>query len=290
MKLEFLGTRGYIEARTTLHCMHTSCRVTYRGKGAVIDCGEDWVDRLDDMNPRAIVITHAHPDHAGGLKNGAPCPVYATDETWKAIENYPVSRREAITPRKPIEIRGVTFEAFEVEHSTRAPAVGYRITAGRVSVFYVPDLVYIKERADALDIDQDEFVEMMRSRRGSLKTALMDQSFIAGIGNVYSDEVLFQAKLDPGVKCSALDDKKLVKLYATMRDVLKTAIINQADPDKFPATYITRRRSEGEPCPRCSGKIQKRTVSQRSSYVCPKCQKTVTPQPRPMRRRKDEAP
>jgi len=52
--------------------------------------------------------------------------------------------------RKPVAFKDITFEAFKVEHSTRAPAVGYRLTAGRHSVFYVPDLVYIYERADAL--------------------------------------------------------------------------------------------------------------------------------------------
>ena len=53
--------------------------------------------------------------------------------------------------REPIEIEGMTFEAFAVDHSTRAPAVGYRISAGRVTIFYVPDVVWIHDRDEALD-------------------------------------------------------------------------------------------------------------------------------------------
>lgn len=150
MKLTFLGTRGYIDERTPRHRMHASLRAEYRGKWVMVDCGEDWLDEVDRLRPRAIVITHAHPDHAGGLRHGAPCPVYATEATWERLDPYPIRERRTLRPREPVEIRGLSFEAFTVEHSTLAPAVGYRITAGRATVFYVPDLVYIHERADAL--------------------------------------------------------------------------------------------------------------------------------------------
>lgn len=150
MKLTFLGTRGYIDASTRRHRMHASLLVAYRGKSVMIDCGEDWLGRLDEVRPRAIVVTHAHPDHAGGLAQGAPCPVYATEDAWQGMARYPIDERHTLQPRTPTEIRGITFEAFPVEHSTRAPAVGYRITAGKPTIFYVPDLVYIHDRHAAL--------------------------------------------------------------------------------------------------------------------------------------------
>jgi phosphoribosyl 1,2-cyclic phosphodiesterase len=152
VKLTFLGTRGEIEARTRRHRMHTSLEVSYLGRRVMIDAGEDWLGELDDVNPRAIVVTHAHPDHAFGLKEGAPCPVWAPDVVWEEIDDYPIpdEQRHVIEPREPVEIEGITFEAFGVEHSIRAPAVGYRITAGEVTVWYAPDLVYIEERAEAL--------------------------------------------------------------------------------------------------------------------------------------------
>ena len=150
MKLTFLGTRGEIEARTEAHGMHSALLVEYYHRRVMIDCGEDWRGRVEDVAPHAIVLTHAHPDHAWGLKEGAPCPVHATEETWQDIGSYPIEAREVIAPRRPVEIEGVRFEAFAVEHSTRCPAVGYRVSAGAVTLFYGPDLVYIHDREDAL--------------------------------------------------------------------------------------------------------------------------------------------
>lgn len=152
MKLVFLGTRGEIEARTRRHGMHTSLEVAYRGRRVMIDAGEDWLGKLDRVKPRAIVVTHGHPDHAFGLREGAPCPVYATEAAWEAMRDYPIpaKQRKVVRPRKPFEVQGISFEAFTVEHSINAPAVGYRIKAGQASIFYVPDVVYIHERDEAL--------------------------------------------------------------------------------------------------------------------------------------------
>ena len=150
MKLTFLGTRGNIETKTDRHRMHSSLMVTYYGRKVLIDCGEDWLGRVAELNPRALVVTHAHPDHAWGLKNGASCPVYATREAWRGMADFGVQDRRVVVLREPIEIEGMAFEAFPVDHSTRAPAVGYRISAGRVSIFYVPDVVWIHDREAAL--------------------------------------------------------------------------------------------------------------------------------------------
>lgn len=150
MKLIFHGTRGYIDPVTDRHHRHTVCEVQYRGKGVFIDWGEDWLGRFDELRPKAIVITHAHPDHTGGLRDGVPCPVFATSESWENLAELSIPQKHTVIPRKPLQIRGITFEAFRVQHSVRAPAVGYRIRAGQVTVFYVPDLVYIQERGEAL--------------------------------------------------------------------------------------------------------------------------------------------
>ena len=150
MKLGFLGTRANIKARTRRHRMHSSLQVSYYGAKVILDCGQDWLGKLSDWNPDAILVTHAHPDHAFGLKEGTPCPVYATEASWETMHRFEIEERQVVVPREPVEIAGIEFEAFAVDHSTRAPAVGYRITAGRVTIFYVPDVVWIRDREGAL--------------------------------------------------------------------------------------------------------------------------------------------
>jgi len=150
MKLTFLGTRGEIDARTRRHRMHTSLLVSYRSANVMIDCGLDWLGKLKRVDPSAIMLTHAHPDHAWGLKQGAPCPVYAPEKTCQELRHYPIKDRAVIKERTPTKICGITFEAFQVEHSILSPAVGYRVSAGRARIFYAPDLIFIHERTAAL--------------------------------------------------------------------------------------------------------------------------------------------
>ena len=150
MKLTFLGTRGEIEARTRRHRMHSSLLVSYRGRNVMIDCGLDWLGKFERLRPGAIVLTHAHPDHAWGLKKGAPCPVHAPRKTWRTLQGCKIDKRQLIKERDPTKICGITFEAFLVEHSILAPAVAYRMSAGRACIFYGPDLLFIHDRAAAL--------------------------------------------------------------------------------------------------------------------------------------------
>ncbi|TET06744.1 MBL fold metallo-hydrolase [Candidatus Dependentiae bacterium] len=152
MKITFIGTRGYIDAKSRRHRRHSSAIISYRSKRVMIDCGLDWRKKVWKVNPDSIVITHGHPDHAFGLKDGSPCPVYATEPSWEIMKRYPIPApyRYLVKERKPFKLYGITFEAFSVLHSLIAPAVGYRISGGRVLIFYVPDLVYINERYKAL--------------------------------------------------------------------------------------------------------------------------------------------
>jgi phosphoribosyl 1,2-cyclic phosphodiesterase len=106
----------------------------------MIDCGVDWLSRLSSVAPTAIVLTHAHPDHAGGLAKGSPCPVYAAKETLNLLHAFPIHDRREMPAKKAVMIDGVRFKAYPVQHSIRAPAVGYRVSVNGARFFYVPDV------------------------------------------------------------------------------------------------------------------------------------------------------
>jgi phosphoribosyl 1,2-cyclic phosphodiesterase len=148
--LTFLGTRGYLDVRSRRHARHSALAVA-AGRGVLlVDCGEDWLDALPALAPAAILLTHAHPDHAGGLARGAPCPVMAPRHVLEALRSASPIERVAVEARAPRRVCGVTVEAFPVVHSLRAPAVGYRFACGRRRVFYVPDVVSIPDVRAAL--------------------------------------------------------------------------------------------------------------------------------------------
>lgn len=145
---------------------------------------------------------------------------------------------------------------------------------GRIRVIKsVDDFIEDRELGpDALGLDFHEFHELLAGHRGMIKSTLMNQSILAGLGNVYTDEILFQAKIHPRKKTNKLEEDELRHIFNAMSDVLETAIDCQTDPKQFPDSFITPHRSEEDDCPRCGGKIQRTEVSGRGSYFCPRCQ------------------
>ena len=150
VELTFLGTRGEIKVRSRRHRRHSVLLIEHRDARIMIDCGADWFDRLHVIAPTAIVLTHAHLDHAGGLAEGAPCPVYATVETHRLLNRFPIRDRRIISPKKSAAIGATRFKAYRVEHSIRAPAVGYRVSANTGSFFYLPDVARLPKATEAL--------------------------------------------------------------------------------------------------------------------------------------------
>jgi phosphoribosyl 1,2-cyclic phosphodiesterase len=151
MNLEFLGTRGGIKVRSKLHRRHSVLLITHAHARVLIDCGEDWRGHVHDLAPDAILVTHGHPDHVGGLRDGAPCPVYAARRTWRPMRRLPVEAVSLVL-RQRRRIAGLWVTPFPVIHATRAPAVGFRVRAGGVTIAYVPDVIALR-LADLAGVD-----------------------------------------------------------------------------------------------------------------------------------------
>lgn len=126
---------------------------------------------------------------------------------------------------------------------------------------------------DALAVSEKQFLELLEGKTGSIKGVLMDQHVMAGIGNVYSDEMLYQCKVHPKTKTSKLSASEKKQLYKKMKSVLEMAIKKEGVRKDFPKGWLIQHREEGADCPKCDGKVAKIKVGGRSTYFCPSCQK-----------------
>ncbi len=134
---------------------------------------------------------------------------------------------------------------------------------------------YIKKKKigpDVLKAGRGVFEREGKNYSGSVKNFLMSQDKISGIGNIYSDEILFQSKVHPAVKMNKLKGAGLRKLYRNTEKVLKEAIKKNADPRKLPRTWLLTNRKKNGKCPKCGGGVKKIKAGGRSAYYCASCQ------------------
>ncbi len=129
----------------------------------------------------------------------------------------------------------------------------------------------------------DEFAQRFKRRaKTSIKAALLDQTVVAGVGNIYADESLWGAKIHPKRLVKTITDKEFIQLYTDLRDVMNTAIEKGGSTDKNYVNAEGKRgsyldfarafRREGLPCPRCSAPIVKFKHAGRGTHICPVCQ------------------
>jgi formamidopyrimidine-DNA glycosylase len=126
---------------------------------------------------------------------------------------------------------------------------------------------------DALSLKQKDFIKIFQQKKGIIKSALMNQATIAGIGNIYSDEVLYHSYIHPQRKVKDLEKKDLKNIYQKMQEVFKIVIDKKAMPGEFPSNYLAIRRKPNRKCGLCPGIIEKKNVNGRSCYFCNKHQK-----------------
>ncbi|MFX1355368.1 MAG: DNA-formamidopyrimidine glycosylase [Promethearchaeota archaeon] len=126
---------------------------------------------------------------------------------------------------------------------------------------------------DALNMTYKEFLGTLKRKSTISKTFLMNQNIIAGIGNIYSDEILFRTKLNPKTKINEIDENKIKDLFSNIKEVLKYGIENEGDLDSYSSKFLIPHRKKDEKCPVCGTTIERYELSGRHGFYCPKCQK-----------------
>jgi formamidopyrimidine-DNA glycosylase len=136
---------------------------------------------------------------------------------------------------------------------------------------------------EPLEVEFDRFVELFRGRKTPIKSALLNQKLLSGVGNIYADESLFRSGIRPRRRAASLTRKELLGLYAAIQEVLKEAISaggssisNYVDADGDEGFFQLQHRvygRENEPCLVCKTPIKRIVIGGRSSHYCPKCQR-----------------
>jgi len=136
---------------------------------------------------------------------------------------------------------------------------------------------------EPLKISSKDFVERFRSSSRMIKPALLDQCFLAGLGNIYTDESLFAARLHPRRSTGGISRHKLAELHAAIQEILRKAIrLMGTSVDSFAGVfgrpggyqkYLVVYGREKEPCRRCGATIRREKIGSRSAHFCPRCQR-----------------
>jgi formamidopyrimidine-DNA glycosylase len=121
---------------------------------------------------------------------------------------------------------------------------------------------------DFLELTRDEFREIVQNRRGTIKYTLMQQNIMAGIGNEYSDEVLFQTEIHPETSANELTAKQCDLIFDELNGIITIAVDRNGNESKYPDTFLIPHREKNGKCPICGDPLKRIKVSGRSAYIC----------------------
>ncbi|MFI6080653.1 Fpg/Nei family DNA glycosylase [Streptomyces sp. NPDC051217] len=128
---------------------------------------------------------------------------------------------------------------------------------------------------DATEVTRVAFEALLSGRRGSVKRVLTDQSALAGLGNLLTDEIFWRSRLNPARKASGLTREEQDRLYTEMRRTLRSAVRAGRVPPRN--TWLTGHRDVvGAPCPRCGEPLRRGRIGGRGTVWCPRCQPDVS--------------
>jgi formamidopyrimidine-DNA glycosylase len=152
---------------------------------------------------------------------------------------------------------------------------------GRLSV-HKPENAFAAQGGEPLEVSEEEFIKLFKGRKTPIKSALLNQKLLSGVGNIYADESLFRAGIRPRRRVNTITSDQLRKLYKAMREVLKEAIkaggssvSDYVDADGEEGFFQLQLRvymRTSEPCLTCKTLVKRVVIGGRSSHYCPRCQ------------------
>jgi formamidopyrimidine-DNA glycosylase len=198
-----------------------------------------------------------------------------------------VTARQALTPEDQQRFRPDAHTHFRLAFEDAGPEVYLRDVRkfGKVLLLEPGEAHSRLDRLgpDALDVRGETLFRASRKRRVPIKQLLLDQSLLAGVGNIYADEALFLAGVRPGRRAERVTRRECDRLAEAVGRVLRrsietggSSIRDYVAPDGADGSYQLERHvyaRTGEPCFRCGSPIRRKVIAQRGSHYCPACQK-----------------
>ncbi len=134
-------------------------------------------------------------------------------------------------------------------------------------------IIDTKLGVDALEMKLDDFLNLAQGKKSTIKGFLLNQKIIAGIGNLYADEVCYQTKVHPGSKTGSIPLKKQKEIFHSFKKTLRTAVEKAAYYKDYPDDWFWKWRDVGKKPPKGHGKIEISKIAGRTTYCFPKIQK-----------------
>jgi formamidopyrimidine-DNA glycosylase len=253
------------------------------GKHIVFDLEQDHVGRTllsaksrkqKPSRPRSISSQPSPPPQAEADKSVRP-----TQSKAQWIVHLGMTGRLQVCDAQS-EIQKHTHAILKLKSGRELRFVDPR-RFGRLSVAQAGD--FDAAGIEPLDADLDQFLKLFRTRKTPIKSALLNQKLLRGVGNIYADESLFRAGLRPRRRASTITRDQLAKLLSAVKEVLKEAIalggssisdyVNSDGEEGFFQLQHRVYGREAEPCLVCKTPIKRIVIAGRSSHYCPKCQK-----------------
>jgi formamidopyrimidine-DNA glycosylase len=139
-------------------------------------------------------------------------------------------------------------------------------------ILYLEDLEgYIESielGPDALEISEADFLQAMEGKKGNLKAFLLNQKKLAGVGNLYADEICYQAQIHPASLVAKLSMEQRQLIFSLLKKILQFAVDHRAYYKEYPENWLWQWRVEGHPAPDGSGVVEKANIAGRTTYFC----------------------